>query len=441
MPKLFGTDGVRGVANVDLTPELAFKLGFAGAKYTMGPSGSLIVGRDTRRSGMMLQSALVAGVCAAGVDILDVGVLPTPGVAWLTRELGAGGGVVISASHNPAEYNGIKFFDEAGVKLSEEQESDLEEMVGAPREGRAQGAQIGMIRDRTDAVERYVNHICEGSIDGGSALKIALDCANGAAYKIGPEVFRRLGLETEVLADDPDGDNINDNCGSTHMDSLASLVKEGDYDIGIALDGDADRALIVDENGRMIDGDHMMAICALSRQELGQLEPSAVCTTVMTNIGFDIALREHGIDVIKTQVGDRYVLQEMVKRDVTMGGEQSGHIIFLDRNSTGDGLGTAVELLNVMRRTKKPLSELAGVMSTFPQILRNLRADGVKHIAESPSVLAVVAQEHKELGERGRVLVRPSGTEPLIRVMVESDDADLADKVATTICDAIEAQI
>lgn len=440
MPKLFGTDGVRGIANKDLTPELAFKLGFAGAKYFSSGNGSLAVGRDTRLSGIMLQNAMTAGICAAGVNALDLGVVPTPVLAWLTQALGANGGAIISASHNPSEYNGIKFFSRTGIKLSETEEADLEELFEKPRDGRATGGEIGTVLDRTSAVELYENHVV-ATAPGEIKLKIALDCAHGAAYKIGPEVFRRLGAQITPVCVAPDGLNINRMCGSTHIENLAQLVRADGFDAGIAFDGDTDRMLAVDEKGNLIDGDHIMAICAAHLKRQGRLRSNAVCVTVMTNIGFEIAMRDQGIDVVKTKVGDRYVLQEMLDKGLSVGGEQSGHVIFLDRNSTGDGIITAIELLSVMAETNKPLSELAKIMTTFPQVLRNLRANGIKHIAESSTVLEAIAEGQKELGDKGRVLVRPSGTEPLIRVMVESDSQETADRVAGSICRAIEAQM
>jgi phosphoglucosamine mutase len=361
-------------------------------------------------------------------------------VAWLVKQLNAAGGVVISASHNPAEYNGIKFFDAKGVKLSENQEHDIEALVEESSVERPTGSGIGTVIDRSDAVALYDDHVCSASPTQMS-LKVAVDCANGAAFASAPRVLRRLGLNITVINDKPDGVNINDNCGSTHIDGLARLVREDGYHIGLAFDGDADRVLVVDENGSLVDGDHIMAICAAHRHESGQLDPAAICVTVMTNIGFDLAMRDMGIEVVKTKVGDRYVLQEMMVDGINIGGEQSGHVIFLDKNTTGDGLITATEILKVMHETGKPLSELAKVMTSFPQVLRNLRAEGVKHIAESPAVLEVIAEGQRVLGDRGRVLVRPSGTEPLIRVMVESDSQEKADQIAGSICDAIEAQI
>jgi len=441
LPKYFGTDGVRGVANTELTPELAFKLGQAGSTYLCRRErGAIVIGRDTRLSGPMLLGAVTAGVCAAGHDVLDLGVVPTPVVAWLTKKLGASGGVVISASHNPAEYNGIKFFDEAGVKLSEDQEHEVEGLLDSARPERPTGESIGTVYDRSDIVALYEEHAC-ADFPADVGLRVALDCSNGAAYRIAPHILERLGLSVTVINDRPDGSNINLDCGSTHIEGLAELVRSDGYDIGIALDGDADRALVVDEQGRLIDGDHMMALYAAHKRSLGELDPPVVCVTVMTNIGFDLAMREIGLEVVKTKVGDRYVLQEMLDRGAAVGGEQSGHIIFLDRNTTGDGVITAAEIMKVMHETGKPLSELARAMTSLPQVLRNLRADGVKHIAESPDVLAVIASGQRELGDRGRVLVRPSGTEPLIRVMVESESQEKADRIAGTICEAIEAQI
>lgn len=440
MPKLFGTDGVRGIANKELTPELAFRLGRAGADYLCAGRSRVIFGRDTRLSGPMLQGALTAGICSAGHDVLDIGVAPTPVVAWLVRRLGAAGGVVLSASHNPAEYNGIKFFDGEGVKLSEEREDEIECLLETDRDDRPTGDNIGVVVSDTSAMRLYEDHVRAGSPIGMS-MKVAVDCANGAAYDIAPRVLKDLGLDITAVNIEPDGSNINRDCGSTHIEGLAALVRSDGYDIGIAFDGDADRVLVVDEIGRPIDGDHIMALCAAHRRDRGELEPPGICVTVMTNIGFDVAMRELDVEVVKTQVGDRYVLQEMLDRGLKVGGEQSGHIIFLDRNTTGDGLVTATEVLRVMHETGKKISELAGVMTSFPQVLKNLRAEGVKHLAESPSVLEVIATGQRELGDRGRVLVRPSGTEPLIRVMVESDSQETAERIAGDICAAIEAQI
>ncbi len=440
MPKLFGTDGVRGIANKELTPELAFRLGRAGADHLCDGRSRLIVGRDTRLSGPMLQAAMTAGICSAGHDVMDMGVVPTPVVACLAKHLDAASRAVISASHNPTEYNGTRFFDGQGVKLSEEQEDEVERLLETDPDNRPTGANIGTAVSDTSALRLYEDHVRDGS-PTGMDLKVAVDCANGAAYDIAPRVLRDLGLDITAVNIEPDGSNINRDCGSTDIKGLAALVRSDGYDIGVAFDGDADRVLVVDDTGRPIDGDHIMALCTTHRHNRGELEPRGVCVTVMTNIGFDLAMRDLGVEVIKTQVGDRYVLREMIDRGLQVGGEQSGHIIFLDRNTTGDGLITATEVLRVMHETGKKLSELAGVMTSFPQVLKNLRAEGVKHLAESPSVLEVIATGQRELGDRGRVLVRPSGTEPLIRVMVESDSQETADRIAGDICAAIEAQI
>ncbi|HEB13062.1 MAG TPA: phosphoglucosamine mutase, partial [Actinobacteria bacterium] len=334
----------------------------------------------------------------------------------------------------------IKFFSREGIKLTEAEEDSIEGLLEEDRKGRARSSTVGRIIDRRDASSLYVDHVCSVA-HGDIELKVALDCANGAAYKIGPDVFDRLGINVTTIAVEPDGLNINENCGSTDMTRLAALVKSDGFDVGLAFDGDTDRMLAVDEDGNFVDGDHIIAICAKYSLEKGELDPPAVCVTVMTNIGFDIAMRELGIDVIKTNVGDRFVLGEMMSMGLVLGGEQSGHVIFRQHNSTGDGIITAIELLSIMRDKGQPLSELTKVMTTFPQIKRNLRAEGVKHIAESASVLEAIASGQRELGERGRVLVRPSGTEPVIRVMVESDSHEKADRIATHICQTIEAQI
>lgn len=428
MPRLFGTDGARGVANDDLTPELAFRLGEA-AGHFLGDKGRgrIVVGRDTRRSGDMLESALVAGICSGGADALVCGVVPTPAVALLTSELGADGGVVISASHNPAEYNGIKLFSRDGFKLPDELEIEIEEFVDAERGWeRPTGAGVGRVQAVEDAVERYVMHAV-GSIDVSLAgMRVAVDCGHGAASVSTPEAFRRLGADVTAFNCDWDGLDINQQCGSTHLGPLLDVVRREAVDLGIAHDGDADRVIAVDETGAEVDGDVIMAVCAAYLRERGRLAHGTVVATVMSNLGFDVAMRELGIAVVKTKVGDRYVLDEMRANQAVLGGEQSGHIIFLEHNTTGDGLVTALQLASVMAETGKPLSELRRVMRRYPQVLVNVPVADKGRLAASAAIASEVEGVEAELGERGRVLVRPSGTEPLVRVMVEAEDEAVA---------------
>ncbi len=432
MTRLFGTDGVRGVANAELTPELAFSLGEAAGHFLgQGGRGSIVVGRDTRRSGDMLEAALVAGICSGGADALLADVIPTPAVAFLTTELGADGGVVISASHNPAEYNGIKFFDREGYKLPDEVEDEIESFVGDERDWeRPVGGAVGQVVRLGDAVERYVEH-ASGVAEGGlSGLKVAADCGHGAASETTPLALRGLGAEVVEINCEWDGMDINRECGSTHVDVVSSLVLDSGADIGIAHDGDADRVIAVDDLGETVDGDMMMAICAVDLHERGSLAEDTVVCTVMSNMGFEVAMRELGINVIRTKVGDRYVLDGMRLAGASLGGEQSGHIIFGEHSTTGDGLVTALSVLDTMRRTGKPLSELKTVMRRYPQFLENVPVADTARFGTSVAITDGVHAAEQELGDRGRVLVRPSGTEPLVRVMVEAEDEATAREVA-----------
>jgi len=443
MTRLFGTDGVRGIANRDLSPELAFKLGEAGARFLAPHGGRIIIGRDTRHSGDMLQSAMVAGIGAAGVDAVLLGVVPTPAVSFLTTELVAAGGAVISASHNPAEYNGIKFFDANGIKLSEEKEDEIENILDSGGYRRPEAAAIGRLSDGSALARKYIDHAV-ATIDGDlRGMKVAIDCANGANYVVAPAILERLGAELFIFADEPDGDNINRNCGSTDPGRLTELVREVGADVGLAFDGDGDRVIAVDEQSKLVDGDFIMAISAIHLDELGLLRPKAIVTTVMTNLGFRQAMAAKGIKVLETSVGDRYVLQEMLEHGVMVGGEQSGHIIYLKHGSTGDGIITGLQLLAVLRDSGKPLSELRQVMRRLPQALLNVRVEGhdKRSILESPKVMEAIRHSQLQLGESGRLLVRPSGTEPLIRVMAEADTEDAADDVARTIAGVIEGEL
>jgi len=432
MSRLFGTDGVRGVANADLSPELAFSLGEA-ACCTLANHHAprFAIGRDTRRSGDLLEASLVAGICAAGGTALCLGVIPTPGVAYLTRELGAQAGVVISASHNPAAYNGIKFFDSKGFKLPDDTEDVISDMVLARHMcDRPTAGGVGIVEHDEEIVQRYVEHAI-GTVAGDLAgMKVAIDCGNGAASWTSPTVLHELGADVTTLNNSPDGTNINLDCGSTHMDGLRQTVAAGGHDVGLAHDGDADRLLAVDEKGDVVDGDFIMAICAAHMKSQGRLPKDTIVTTVMTNLGFDLAMQREGITVLKTRVGDRYVLERMVEVGATVGGEQSGHIIYLDHNTTGDGIITALQLLEVIRATGRPLSELAAVMERLPQVLINVDVKHKEKLDVADEILAKVRRVEQELEGHGRILVRASGTEPMVRVMVESDDEDEARRVA-----------
>ena len=445
MARLFGTDGVRGVANQDLTPDLAFRLGQAGA-YVLSkehPHPRIVIGKDTRISGDMLEAALIAGICSVGADVLRVGILPTPGIAFLTRSLDVSAGVVISASHNPVQDNGIKFFSADGFKLPDAVEEEIESIIsGAEKPWQIPvGPDVGRVIEIKDAERHYIDFLCEAVGLGGflSGLKIVLDCANGAAYRVGPTVLRELGATVIPLFNTPDGININDKCGSTHPEALQKAVLEHGADIGLANDGDADRLIAVDEKGKLVDGDFIMVICALAAKQQGRLAKDAIVVTVMSNLGLHIALREAGIHVYETQVGDRYVMEELLCTGAELGGEQSGHIIFLQHNTTGDGLLTALQLLRVMKETGRPLSVLAAQMQRLPQVLLNTRVRNKDTVMDDPAVTAKVAEVRQILGDRGRILVRPSGTEPLLRVMVEGPDEAKLRELAHSVIDVINS--
>ncbi len=427
MGRLFGTDGVRGVAGQELDALLAYDLGRAGAfvlsEGTKRPK--ILVGRDTRISGNMLESALAAGLCSVGADVLLAGVMPTPAVAWLTRRYGCDAGVVISASHNPMEYNGIKFFDGNGFKLPDATEDRIESLLGCDSLPRATGADVGTIEmlDRAeDDYLAFLKSLVDVKLRG---MRIVLDCANGAAFHIAPRLFSELGAQIISVYDYPNGININDNCGSTHMEHLQSIVRDTNADIGFAFDGDADRMLAVDGDGEIVDGDRIMAICALDMKEQGLLDRNTLVVTVMSNLGLRVAMQEAGIDVSITAVGDRYVLERMQQDGFAIGGEQSGHVIFLRENTTGDGLVSAVKLLSAIRRSGQPLRELKNAMSVFPQELVNVRLtdnEAKARLASDAIINEAITRIEMSYGSRGRVLVRPSGTEPLIRVMIEGED-------------------
>lgn len=444
MGRMFGTDGVRGIANEELTAELAYNLGRAGA-YVLTEGAhkpKILVGMDTRISGDMLEAALVAGILSVGAEAVCLGIVPTPAVAYLTRKYGADAGVVISASHNPVEYNGIKFFNSQGYKLSDDLEDKIQAVIENGFDGVPQptGGNLGKKRVEEAALEHYVD-FAKSTIDVDfKGMKIALDCANGASYESAVETFRSLGAEVVVINNDPDGVNINKNCGSTHPEELMEYVVKKGCDLGLAFDGDADRCLAVDEKGNLVHGDFMMAICGKYLKEQGKLYKDIVVVTVMSNLGLDIALNKEGIKTVKTKVGDRYVLEEMAKEGYKLGGEQSGHVIFLEHNTTGDGLVTGLQLAAIVKKSGKKLSELASMMKELPQVLANAKVpNDKKDIHETDEY---IANEIKKIEEKlhgcGRVLIRPSGTEPLVRVMLEGENQAEIDEMAHSLAKMIE---
>ncbi|AEE95871.1 phosphoglucosamine mutase [Mahella australiensis] len=444
MGRLFGTDGVRGVANTELTCGLAFSLGQAGA-YVLAeenPRPRIVVARDTRVSGDMLEAALVAGICSVGGEALCVGVMPTPSVAYLTRLYGADAGVVISASHNPMEYNGIKFFNRDGYKLPDELEDRIESIIldQTRQIPMCAGDAVGRRVVVQNAAEDYVNFLKSTVPIDLKGYKIAVDCANGAAYRVAPLLLSQLGAEMICFFNDPDGTNINRNCGSTHPKALQDYVLENEVDLGLAFDGDADRLIAVDENGVLVDGDKIMAICGIDMHERGTLKKDTVVATIMSNIGLEIALKNAGCRVVRTAVGDRYVLEKMLQEDYSLGGEQSGHVIFLDHNTTGDGLITALQLLSVMVRKKKSLAQLSTVMKQFPQVLVNAKVSNDKKevYLQCGAIAEEINRIEKKFNSMGRVVIRPSGTEPLVRVMIEGPDIDELEQEATRLAAIIE---
>lgn len=441
MARLFGTDGVRGVANAELTPELAFKLGFAAATYfgreIAGPK--IIIGRDTRRSGQMLEAALAAGICAAGGNAHLLGVMPTPAVSYLTGEVKANAGVVISASHNPFEDNGIKFFSQTGHKLPDSVEDEIEAIVKAPIDytKTPTGSRVGQIVYETGLAEKYIKHITSTAYCKLAGLKVVMDCSNGANSEIAPIILSNLGAEVITIFNEPNGTNINNGCGSTHLEALQAKVVELGANVGIANDGDADRCLAVDENGEVMDGDQIMLVCAQELMKRGKLNDNMLVTTVMSNIGLHMAMKEAGGKTCKTGVGDRYVLEEMLKNNYNLGGEQSGHIIFSEFAKTGDGILTAVQLLCTMVRNNKPLSELAGVMKKYPQVLVNVRVKNKNGWETKEAIQEVIKKYQDELGEQGQILVRASGTEPLIRIMAEGPEQNRLEQICNAIAEVV----
>ncbi len=445
MGRMFGTDGVRGVANEELTPQLAMQLGQAGA-YVLSKETkhkpTIMVGCDTRISGDMLANALMAGACSVGANAVYVGVLPTPAVAYLAKKYKVDAGVVISASHNPVEFNGIKFFDGNGYKLPDALEDEIEALIRNNMDGVKfpTGSGVGKIKYRTDAREEYINHSIKSvnvSLDG---LKIVVDCAEGASYYTSVEALKELGASVIAIHNNPDGTNINANCGSTHMEELCARVVAEKADLGLAFDGDADRLLAVDENGKLVDGDQIMAIVGNYMKEKGTLAQNTIVVTVMSNLGFTIMAKEHDIHLEVTKVGDRYVLERMKEIGAVLGGEQSGHIIDLNHNTTGDGLLTALLLLQVVVESGKKLSELASIMEVLPQALVNAKVPTHKKdkYMEYPEIAQAIKELEDKFGGEGRVLIRPSGTEPLVRVMIEGKDQKLIEDEAKKLAELIQ---
>jgi len=448
MGKLFGTDGVRGVANTELTCDLAYKIGVAAAYVLTREthhSPKILIGKDTRISGDMLESALSAGLCSVGANVISLGVVPTPAVAYLTRKYEADAGIVISASHNSAEFNGIKIFNANGYKLNDEIENSIEEHIFANLENipLPTGDRVGRISTCETAVADYVEFVkstIDCDLDG---LKIAVDCANGASYKTSVKVLTALGAEPYVIHNTPNGTNINLKCGSTHTAEFKEYVKNINVDIGLSFDGDADRLLVIDENGELVDGDKIMLICALHLKEKNMLMKNTLVTTVMTNLGLTLAAKENGINIVQTNVGDRYVLEKMLEEGYILGGEASGHIIFLNHNTTGDGLISALQLLSIVKKTGKKVSELASVFQTLPQVIVNAKVSNSKKYSfdKDKAIVEEIKTLEKEFDGKGRVLIRASGTEPCVRVMIEGEDMKLITQRANCLAKLIEARL
>ncbi len=445
MGRLFGTDGARGVANSQLTCEIALEIGRAAA-YVLTKEqhhkAKIIIGKDTRISSDMLESALTAGLCSMGADAILLGVVPTPAVAYLVKEYNADAGIMISASHNPVEYNGIKIFNRYGFKLDDSIQDEIEAIIldKAVELPTIIGGELGNVTTCSSAKKDYVNHIINSIDSGVGGIKVAIDCANGSASATAHELFNSIDANCRFINCEPDGVNINENCGSTHLEPLIKYVKENRCQVGLAFDGDADRCLAVDENGNVVDGDHLLAIFSSYLKGKGELSGDVVVGTVMSNMGLGEFAKQNDIKFVATAVGDRYVLEEMLEHGYAIGGEQSGHIIFSKHATTGDGQLTGVQLLNIMRRWKMPLSELSACMMDYPQVLKNVRLSGkvTTPFTEDSDIMAAIKKAEDILGENGRVLVRASGTEPLIRVMLEGKDSELLEKLSTEIADIIK---
>lgn len=447
MSRMFGTDGVRGIANSELTPELAFQLGKAGAlvltKGTHKPK--ILVAKDTRISGDLLESAMVSGMLSVGAEAVLLGVVPTPAVAYLVREYGADAGVMISASHNPVEFNGIKFFNREGFKLSDALEDEIQKIIEEDFDGIPVliGGDIGHVSHAENATRDYVEFAAktlEGDLAG---MKIALDCANGASYKSAVDTFEKLGAEVHVIHNEPNGININEHCGSTHPEDLMKFVVENHCDLGLAFDGDSDRCLAVDEKGNLVNGDFIILVAGLYLKEMGKLKDDTIVVTVMSNLGLMLAAKELGLNVAITAVGDRYVLENIMENDYSIGGEQSGHVIFKDFNTTGDGIVTGVQLAGIVKNRGKSLSELASIMKELPQVLVNVKIPNeMKKIHETDEeVKSLIRSVEEKLEGKGRVLIRPSGTEPLVRIMLEGEDLQEITEAAENIADLIKSRL
>lgn len=448
MGRLFGTDGARGVANSELTCELAMKIGRAAAMVlteSCAHKPKVLIGMDTRASSHMLASAISAGLCSVGADVLIIDVVPTPAVAFLVKEYDYDAGVMISASHNPCEYNGIKIFQGNGYKLPDELENEIEEIILDETKVPpvVLGGDVGKISFSSKAVDDYIFHLAMTADGDFKGMKIALDCANGSASVTARALFTRLGAKCFIINETPNGTNINKNCGSTHLEQLQKFVVENKCDIGFAFDGDADRLLVVDENGDVVDGDKIIAVCSKFMKENNKLKNNTAVVTVMSNMGFFKFCEKNDINCVKTKVGDRYVLEEMVKNGYAIGGEQSGHIIFLDYATTGDGQMSAIQVLNVLKSTGKKISELASEMQVYPQVLINVRVSnfGKTRLDKDEEVQLAIREASEELGDTGRVLVRVSGTEPLVRVMLEGEDYNQIKSLAESIAKVIEERL
>lgn len=445
MGKYFGTDGVRGIANKQLTPELAYKIGRCGGYVLAGQvdKPTVVIGQDTRISGPMLEAALVSGLLSIGANVVRLGILSTPAVAYLTRLLGADAGVMISASHNPVEDNGIKFFGRDGFKLSDDTELEIELLIDAQADElpRPVGKLLGTVSDDHQAKLRYLEYLKTTINSSFQGLKIVLDCAHGAAFELAPRMFRELGAEVFAIGAEPNGLNINERCGSTHPEILQAEVLRLKADIGLSFDGDADRLIAIDETGAEVDGDYILCICGDALNRAGQLNQGTIVTTVMSNIGFYKAVKELGMGTAQTAVGDRYVMEEMRKGGYNLGGEQSGHVIFLDYNTTGDGILTALQLVNTVKQSGKRLSELKQMMLKFPQVLVNVRVADKSKLKNNQAIEQIIRKVEQELGDNGRVLVRPSGTESLIRVMAEGPEKEQVEAYVEEIVSVIKLEL
>ncbi|MGL4373431.1 MAG: phosphoglucosamine mutase [Turicibacter sp.] len=445
MGKYFGTDGIRGVANTELTPEFTMKLGRILGHHLKSKNTrpKVLIGRDTRISGELLENALIAGLVSSGADVLTLGVITTPGVAYLTKHLEVEAGIMISASHNPVQDNGIKIFSHNGYKLSDDEENEIELMIDTEDNlPRPIAGEIGRIEDFQMGSQKYVNFV-KGTVGGTKLtdLKVVLDCANGASSSLAAQLFAALDADIVTISANPDGVNINDNCGSTHPENLAKEVVKHNADLGFAFDGDCDRLIAVDSLGNIIDGDHIMFIVGRYLNENGLLNKGTVVSTVMSNLGFYNGVKEFGLESVQTAVGDRYVLEEMLKNGYNFGGEQSGHLIFLDYGTTGDGMLSAVQLAKIVAEKQTSLADLAKEMKKYPQLLKNLRVEDKKAMMTNEAILAVIAEVEAEMNGRGRVLVRPSGTEPLVRVMVEAETQELCEAHVNKILNVVEQEL